>query len=74
MDRSTALRQIIDVGIHEIKRRKAIELYREGKITLGRAAEIAEVPLWVMAEILRRENVPFNLDVEAVIEAVDRFS
>lgn len=74
VDRSAALRRLIDVGLKEMKRKKAVELYRSGKLTLGMAAEIAGMSVWAMAEVLRRENVPFNLDVDAVIDAVERES
>mgnify|MGYP000704592643 CR=1 FL=1 len=42
----------------------AIELYREGKVSLGKAAEIAGVSKWEMMEILASKNVPIQYDVE----------
>jgi len=41
----------------------AIELYREGKVSLGKAAEIAGVSKWEMMEILASKNVPIQYDV-----------
>jgi len=41
----------------------AIELYREGKISLGKAAEIAGVSKWEMMEILASKNIPIQYDV-----------
>ncbi len=42
----------------------AIELYREGKVSLGKAAEIAGVSKWEMMEILASKNIPIQYDVE----------
>ena len=35
----------------------AIELYREGKVSLGKAAEIAGITKWEMMEILASKDV-----------------
>ena len=42
----------------------AIELYRERKVSLGKAAEIAGVSKWEMMEILASKNIPIQYDVE----------
>lgn len=38
----------------------AVELYREGLISLGKAAEIAKVSKWEMFEILAAKKVPLQ--------------
>ncbi len=42
----------------------AIELYREGKVSLGKAAEIAGVSKWEIMEILASKNIPIQYYVE----------
>ena len=42
----------------------AIELYRERKVSLGKAAEIAGVNKWEMMEILASKNIPIQYNVE----------
>ena len=42
----------------------AIELYREGKVSLGKAAEIAGVNKWEMMEFLASKNISIQYDVE----------
>lgn len=42
----------------------AIELYREGKVSLGKAAEIAGVTKWEMMEILASKDVPIQYDAK----------
>ncbi len=38
----------------------SIELYREGLISIGKAAEIAGVSIWKMQEILANRKVPIH--------------
>ena len=38
----------------------SVELYREGIISVGKAAEIAGVSIWEMQEILTRRKIPIN--------------
>jgi predicted HTH domain antitoxin len=38
----------------------AVELYREGLISLGKAAEIARVSKWEMYEVLTAKKVPIQ--------------
>jgi|LGVE01.1.fsa_nt_gb predicted HTH domain antitoxin len=51
----------------------AIELYREGKISMGKAAEIAKLSRWEMFELLGRKEIPlqyypedFKQDIETL--------
>jgi len=38
----------------------AVELYREGLISLGKAAEIAKISKWEMFEILAAKKIPLQ--------------
>ncbi len=38
----------------------AVELYREGVISIGKAAEIAKVSKWEMFEILAAKKIPLQ--------------
>ncbi len=42
----------------------AIELYRERKVSLGKASEIAGVSKWEIMEILASKNIPIQYDVK----------
>jgi predicted HTH domain antitoxin len=42
----------------------AVELYREGKVSLGKATEIAGVTKWEMMEILASKGIPIQYDVK----------
>ena len=51
----------------------SIELYREGVVSIGKAAEIAEVSIWEMQDILAKQKIPLNYypeDLESDIETL----
>ncbi|MFQ6052550.1 MAG: UPF0175 family protein [Candidatus Hydrothermarchaeota archaeon] len=65
-DRSTVLRKIIDLGSKEYFRRKAVEMYREGKISIGKASEVAGLSIWNMYEVLEKEGITIKIDRKAL--------
>jgi len=38
----------------------SIELYREGLVSIGKAAEIAGVSIWEMQDILAKQKIPLH--------------
>jgi predicted HTH domain antitoxin len=56
-DLSAAVRELVDKGRIML----AVERYRDGKASLGRAAELAGVQVGDMIEILSRYGVESNL-------------
>ncbi len=48
-----------------IRRTLAVELYREGKLSLGKAKELASLPnKWEMIRLLDSRGVPIDYSVE----------
>ena len=50
----------------------AIELYREGKISLGKASEIAGISKEEMMKVLSRKGIPINYDIDDLKEDIKR--
>jgi predicted HTH domain antitoxin len=61
IDRSDAIRRLIDEGLRVERIQEAVNLVRENKVTIWRAAEIAGVSYREMLRILKSRNVPFPL-------------
>ncbi|HIE18497.1 TPA: UPF0175 family protein [Candidatus Bathyarchaeota archaeon] len=68
VDKSTILDRALEHYTREWKLKKAIESYREGMVTLSRAAEIAGVSVWEMIDILAQRKVSSQYDVEDLKE------
>jgi len=49
----------------------AIELYREGVVSLGKAAEIAGLSRWEMMEVLASKGIPLNYDEDDLREDIE---
>jgi predicted HTH domain antitoxin len=63
-DRATVVRKLLAKAIAEWKLEKAMSLYRDGKITLWKAAEIADLSLWEMMETVKERKVPFRYEIQ----------
>jgi len=46
LDRSTAVARLLERGVADWRIDTAVQRYRDGEASLGRAAEIADVSLW----------------------------
>ncbi len=72
-DRATIVRKLLARAIEQWKMERALRLYREGKVTLWRAARIAGITLREMMELAAKEGIQFQYsqkDLEEDIEAV----
>ena len=68
-DKSTVARKLLAKGLQEFKKERAIDLYRHGKCSLWKAAQIAGVSLREMIEITKAEKIPMHFSAEVVDEA-----
>jgi len=57
-DRSETLRRFIERGLREALIDDALDRLRRGKVSIGRAAEIAGVTLYEMLDLARRHHIP----------------
>jgi predicted HTH domain antitoxin len=68
IDRSTALRKVLDMGIKEYRKERAVQRYRKGKISIGKAAEETGVSIFEMYDILENEKIPIEIDIKSMKE------
>lgn len=52
LGRSTVLRKLLEKGYKAYMKKKAAEKYKEGSITLSKAAKLANVTLWSFEQYL----------------------
>ena len=52
--------KLLEKGLGEYKREKALELLKEHKISVGKAAEECELSLWEMLDVLKQKNVDWT--------------
>jgi len=57
LDKATAVRTLLELGIGEWRKQTASELLRDGKVTFAKAAEIAKLSLWEFADMVKQRNI-----------------
>jgi len=71
IDRSATLRKILDIGLKEYMKRRAVEDYRRGKLSIGKAAESADISIAEFYKILSDEGIPIRIDTAIIKEALE---
>lgn len=67
-DVSTAMLEALRLGVAQLKLDEAVRRYVSGEVSLGKAAELAEVSLWEFIDELRRRGIQLRYREEHVIE------
>ena len=71
-DRATVVRKLLARAIEQWKMERALRLYRNGKVTLWRAARLGGITLREMMELAAKEGIQFKYtpkDLEEDIKA-----
>lgn len=70
LDKSTAFRSILQKGIQEDKKEKALELYMQGKFSLGQAAKFADMYMGDFFDLMRQKGIESNQTLEDFNESI----
>ena len=68
MDRATMLRNLIEEGLKKEKKENVIKLYREKKISSGKARELLNIDFDEWLEVMKEENLYLNYEKEDLKE------
>ena len=66
VDKSTIIRDILHMGIEEDRKQRALAMYKKSKISLGEAAEFAQMYIGDFLELMKERGVESNLTLEMV--------
>ncbi len=72
-NRAEVLRRLLDRGLREWRREKALALLRDGKITIRNGAEMADIPYIEMLGLLSEEDIPTGYDEKELKRDIARF-
>ena len=64
LDRSSTVRKLIYLGYQNFIKKKAAQDYIKGKITISKAAQIAEITIWEMEQYLVEEGYKSSYSIE----------
>ena len=71
VDRSTIIRELISIGLKEMKINEILNLIRERKITVWKAAQITNLTYREMLELLKKHNVPYPLSIGELLKEIE---
>lgn len=63
--------QAVNQGLDVLSERNVLELYRERKITLQKAAEMLSLDIWEMIEKLRKADIHIDYSKENLTEDLE---
>ncbi|MBS7644233.1 UPF0175 family protein [Candidatus Bathyarchaeota archaeon] len=64
VDKSAVVARALQRYIKEWKLERALTLYREGKVTLSKAAKIADLSLWEMLDTIKQRKISIQYTFE----------
>ena len=73
LDKSTAFRNILQKGIQEDKKEKALELYIKGKFSIEQAAKFADMYIGEFYDLMRQKGIESNLTLEDFNDSMKHF-
>ena len=67
-DRSEVVRELLRIGLRNKLIEDALRMYREGKVSMWKAARIAGLSLWEFIEILKEKEVEIQYGLRELEE------
>ena len=68
MDRASLLRNLIVEGLAVERKKKVLGMYKHRKVSLAKAAEMLDVDLWKMIDLLKEEGLYMDYSEEELKE------
>ncbi len=73
-DRSEVIRRLLDKAIKDAKLERAMDLLRERKISIGRAAELAGATIYEIVETMPKYGVHLGYTIDELRKDLKRIS
>jgi len=68
MDRASLLRNLIVEGLAVERKKKVLSMYKERKVSLAKAAELLNIDLWQMIDLIKEESIYLDYSEEELKE------
>ena len=73
-DRSTVMRELLSLGLKQYIMKEAIDQYTEGKISMEKASELADVSIWKFLDIIKERKIPIRYDLEDLKKEIEEIA
>lgn len=68
LDKSSLIRRLLADAVQEKRKSKALTLYKEGKISIGKAAAIAKLSIWEMLDLITEKGIHLDYGGKELLE------
>lgn len=72
LQRAEEARLVFSLGIKNRRIQLALQKYRSKELTLEKAAEVADLSVYEMVELLQEKGIEYNLDKDSVKEYLQK--
>jgi predicted HTH domain antitoxin len=66
LDRTSLIKMVLHSGLNEELKKYALEKYQDGRISIGKAAELSGISIREMIEYVKLKNINLNLSVREI--------
>ena len=70
-DRSTVIRELLALGLKDYMVQEALKQYTEGKTSMEKAAELADVSIWKFLDVLKERRIPIRYDLDDIKKEIE---
>ena len=60
-DRSTVIRELLALGLKQYMIKDAMDKYVDGKVSMEKAAELADASIWKFLDLLKERKMPIGM-------------
>ncbi|MGV9203674.1 MAG: UPF0175 family protein [Promethearchaeia archaeon] len=71
-DQSTFIRKLLWRSIAQLKLESAVQDYLNDKVSLGRAAEMADLSIWEMLDELKKRNITLGYKISEAESEIEK--
>jgi predicted HTH domain antitoxin len=70
LDKSSLIRRLLADAVQNKRIKKALKLYKDGKISIGKAAEIAKLSIWEMLDLIAEKGIHIDYSTKELLEDI----
>ena len=70
-NKSAVMRELLALGLKQYMIKDALEQYTEGKVSMEKAAEMADASIWKFLDTLREKKIPIRYDLEDIKREIE---
>jgi len=68
LDKSSLIRRLLAEAVQNKRKSKALKLYDERKVSIGKAADIAKLSIWEMLDLIAEKGIHIDYGAEELLE------